>query len=322
MNYLKELKKVNKNLENFPLYKMDKERKVLKKAFNLAFKNKLFSLYLYEQPLQEKLKLKLLSTLTSKSGALGFLSIQILAANAIMNKNKFSKKDYYFKKKCGIAINHLRSNITHVNATKVDKGYMLNGNLTWASGYKIFDTLLVGFHFDNKEYEVMTTFKKEKGFEIISRPETFVGYSLGTVNIKLNDYFVKDEDIVSSNEIGNYNKNKSLSKTIQYTLYGISKGVIKEIDNIDFKKEANKRVKSLKNKIVNSTNGQELNKLRVELFNLVQEITTKAIILKGGKSILSDSNLQRYYQELIMFNANGLNQNIKDLFIESFHQNK
>jgi len=40
------------------------------------------------------------------------------------------------------------------------------------------------------------------------------------------------------------------------------------------------------------------------------------MILNGGKSILSNENLQRYYRELIMFNSNGLNQNIKELFLD------
>jgi hypothetical protein len=42
------------------------------------------------------------------------------------------------------------------------------------------------------------------------------------------------------------------------------------------------------------------------------------MILNGGKSILLEKNLQRYYRELIMFNSNGLNTKIKHLFLNSF----
>jgi len=42
------------------------------------------------------------------------------------------------------------------------------------------------------------------------------------------------------------------------------------------------------------------------------------MIVKGGKSILKTQTLQRYYRELIMFNANGLNQHIKELFLDDF----
>ncbi len=99
---------------------------------------------------------------------------------------------------------------------KCKDGYKLNGILTWASGYKIFDHLLVGFHFDGNEMEVLTKFEQTKGFYIGETPRTFVGQSLNTVNIELKDYFVKEEDVVSSNPIGNYSKNKSLSKTVHY----------------------------------------------------------------------------------------------------------
>lgn len=316
--YTKQLKETVSELKKLPLYKMDKERMVLKKGFDLSYKNGLFSLYKFKQPSQEKLKLKLFAKLTPISGSLSFLGIQTLAANAIMNKNKFVKKEFYFKKKCGIAINHLRAPITHVNAKKVKGGYLLNGKLTWASGYKIFDTLLIGFHYKNQEFEVMAPFKITKGFKILSRPDTFVGFSLSTVNITLKNFFVKDEDIVSSNIIGNYNKNKSLSKTIHYTIYGLGKGAINQIKNKEFKKEANSLLKAKKKAFVASKVGQELDILRVELFDLVQDIITTAMVLNGGKSILNDSNLQRYYQELIMFNANGLNKNVKNICLKEF----
>ena len=267
---------------------------------------------------QDILKLKLFTKLTSFSGSLSFLAIQILAANAIMNKNNFNRKDFYFNKKCGIAINHLRMNRTIVYATKCDNGYNLHGVISWASGYKIFDTLLIGFHYESREYEVMAPFEEIEGFNIIETPETFVGQSLNTVNIKLDNFFVKEEDIVSSNEIGNYTKNKSLSKTVHYALYGIGSGVIKEIENEDFKKYTKKRLKDIKKKFLNSKDGRELDELRIILFNFIQKVVTTQIILYGGKSILTTKNLQRYYRELIMFNSNGLNQEIKELFWHSF----
>ena len=148
--YINNINLTVKQIEDFPLYKIDEDVKLLKKVFNIAYKNRLFSLPTLQKENQDKLKLKLFTKLTPYSGSLSFLAIQILAANAIMNKNNFSKKDKYFNKKCGIAINHLRANKTIVSAKKFKDGYKLNGVLTWASGYKIFDSLLIGFHYDGK----------------------------------------------------------------------------------------------------------------------------------------------------------------------------
>lgn len=315
--YIKALKKTEYELKDFKLYKLDTNIKLLKKAFDIAYENGIFKLYDYPLKKQELLKFELFSKITKYSGNLSFLAIQILAANSIMNKNNFKRKEYFFKKKCGIAINHLRSNKTFVNAKKVENGYLLNGVLSWASGYKIFDKLLIGFHYENSEYEVLTSFKKSDSFLVIDRPKTFVGEALSTINVQLKDFFVKEKNIVSSNSIGNYTKNKSLSKTVHYALYSLGLGAIENIENSELKRKSKKSLKKIKHKILNSKSGNELDKLRVELFKLVQNIVTKGMILNGGKSILLTQNLQRYYRELIMFNSNGLNQKIKYLFLKT-----
>ena len=69
---------------------------------------------------------------------------------------------------------------------------------------------------------------------------------------------------------------------------------------------------------MNTTDGETMDRLRIELFNLVQQIVTTGMILHGGKSILATKALQRHYRELIMFNSNGLNDTIKGLFKASF----
>jgi hypothetical protein len=316
--YFKSLNKTVDELKKLPVYRIDNEVALLKDAFDIAYNNDIFNLYKFDTKTQDSLKLKLFSKLSPYSGSLSFLAIQILAANAIMGKNNFKKKDYYFKKRCGIAINHLRGNKTVVKAEKCENGYRLTGTLTWASGYKIFDELLIGFHYDNKEYEVLANFKEAAGFSIMDTPQTFVGQSLNTVNVRLDDFFVTSDDIVSSNIIGNYSKNKSISKTVHYALYSIGKAAIKNIEDELFKKVAKKRLKKIKQDFIASKDGQVLDELRIRLFNLIQKIITTAIVLNGGKSILTTKNLQRYYRELIMFNANGLNQDIKNLFLEDF----
>ncbi len=316
--FLNNIKKTTSQLKTIPSHKMDSDYKALKKAFDIAYENELFSFHKYPSHSPELLKFRLFRKITPYSGSLSFLAIQILAANAIMTKNNFKRKEHFFKKKCGISINHLRDNKTVVSAKKCQGGYKLNGKLTWASGYKIFDKLLVGFHYDNKEYEVLAKFKKKKGFNIIEAPETFVGYSLNTVNIELKDFFVKEENIVSSHEIGHYTKNKSLSKTVHYALYGVALGAIENIENEKLKKESKKRINKLKDAFIETQNGAYLDQIRIDLFNTIQDIITTAMILNGGKSILIEKNLQRFYREIIMFNSNGLNSHIKNLFLEKF----
>lgn len=318
--YLKSLEKTVEEIKTLSLHKIDEEVRLTKKAFDIAYKNGVFNLYKFDTKTQNKLKLKLFSKLTPYSGNLSFLAIQILAANSIMSKNDFKRKKYFFNKKCGIAINHLRANKTYVSATKHKNGYLLNGVLTWASGYKIFDRLLIGFHYENKEYEVLASFEKSKSFKIIDTPKTFVGQGLNTVNVYLENFYVKEINIVSANKIGNYSKNKSLSKTVHYALYSIARGAINNLESHTLKASSKIKLKDIKKRFLDSVDGQELDNLRVELFDLAQNIITTGMVLNGGKSILHDTHLQRYYKELIMFNSNGLNQTIKNIFLDKFTQ--
>ena len=296
----------------------DEDYKVLKNLFDIVYKSGVFDIITLPKDIQDEYKLILFKNLTQVSGTLAFLVIQILAANNIMGKNNYNKKDFYLEKRCGIAINHLRAPITIVSGEKCDGGYLLNGTLTWASGYKIFDTLLIGFHFDGFELEAMAPFENDKTFCVGQADLTFVGNGLNTVNIELKNYFVKDEDIVSSQILGNYTKVKSASKTVHFCIYGIGICAIKNINDDEFKKSAFKKLEQIKDMFMSSNDLETLDNLRIELFSIVQEIVTTAMILNGGKSILLSSTFQRLYRELIMFNSNGLNNSLKSIFKERF----
>jgi len=316
--YKKTLKKVVKKLKHFNLDELDCNYKKLKNAFDIAYEFKIFDLSDIEKEKLDLYKYELFKHLTKISGGLSFLAIQILAANAIMKGNKFQYKEKYFKKKCGIAINHLRAPITLVSGKKVTDGFHLNGTLTWASGYKIFDTLLIGFHCDGLEYEVIAKFKKQDGFNIGNADKTFVGNSLNTVNIELNNFFVKSKNIVSSQPIGNYSKAKSVSKTVHLCLYALGYTTLLYTKDKEFKKNARKKLNKLRDKFLNSSDPFKMDILRVQLFELVHSMITTSIVLHGGKSILSSEHLQRLYREIIMFNANGLNHDLKMISKSNF----
>lgn len=290
----------------------------LTKFFDIVYKSGVLNITHLEKSVQDQYKFELFTFLSSISGTLSFLTIQILAAYNIMQKYNYQKKEYYLNKKCGIAINHLRAPVTVVDSIKVEGGYKLNGTLTWASGYEIFDTLLIGFHNEADELEAIVSFEPQVGLKIGAVDETFVGYALNTVNIKLDNFFVKDEDIVSANSIGNYTKGKSASKTIHFCLYGLALSAILQSDNKQFKSKASYDLDMLKEKFIYSQDTHELDLLRVELFLLAQDIVTTAMSLIGGKSVLSSQNLQRFYRELIMFNSNGLNNTLKDMLKTKF----
>ena len=317
-HFLQDLRLTVIALNELPLDKLDTDTTLLNEAFQIVQNHNLFSLHTYDESLQDKLKLELFSALCPLSGSLAFLIIQTLAANRIMQGNKFIKSDEYYKKQCGIIINHLRVPKTVISSTKTETGYKLNGHLTWASGYQIFDTLVVGFHCEGVEMQAVMPFEQQNGCNIGQRDETLVGISMNTVSIKLDNLFIPHENIINTQPIGVYTQQKSISKTVHIALYGIGLGAIEVIKDSELKEEASKRLEFQKDAFMRTTDGNEMNKLRIDLFTLIQKIITTAMTLIGGKSILSSEMLQRYYREIIMFNSNGLNSEIKQLFKEAF----
>lgn len=305
-------------LKELPLYTLDQQSQMLKKAFDIAYENEIFRIVNLEPFEQGEARYKLFTHLTKYSGSLVFLGIQILAANNIMLANNFPFRGEYFNKKCGIAINHLRAPKTIISADRDEDGYRLNGTLTWASGYGIFDLLLVGFHCGEYEYVAVVPFEEAKGFKVGEIAKSFVGESMATVNIELDSFFIPKDHVVAFSPIGSYTKAKSISKTVHIAIYSLGLGAIEELHDEDVKVDASQRLESVKEKFMSTNNGDVMDKLRIELFELVQDIITTGIILVGGKSVLATETLQRYYRELIMFNSNGLNNTIKGLFKEKF----
>ena len=321
MNYKTYEKQINSAIEELKmleLYRLDSDPVLLKEAFDILYKKEIFTLYNVDKFLHNEYKFILFSMLTKYSGSLAFLSIQILASHAIMAGNNFPKREEYFAKKCGIAINHLRAPVTVVSATKTKGGYLLSGLLTWASGYEIFDTLLIGFHHDGCEHEAMAGFKSSENFKVGEVASSFVGNSMATVNIELNDFFVPYEDVVSSQIMGNYTKHKSISKTVHFALYGVGLGAIEALHDEEVQSSAKNQLESIKEQFLSTNSGEVMDRLRIELFMLIQSVITTGMVLYGGKSILIEEKMQRYYRELIMFNSNGLNNTIKGLFKENF----
>jgi len=305
-------------LQKLPLHTLDQQNKMLKKAFDIGYEHEVFKIVDVDGFQQGDARFLLFSSLTRYSGSLVFLAIQILAANNIMFANDFPLKNEYFNKKCGIAINHLRAPKTIVSADRSEDGFTLSGTLTWASGYGIFDTLLVGFHCEGDEYVAVIPFEEAKGFEVGETAQTFVGESMATVDIVLDQFFIPKEHVVASAPIGSYTQAKSLSKTVHIAIYSLGLGAIEQLQDEEVKMHASQKLEAIKQEFMATHNGDVMDALRIELFELVQDIITTGMVLVGGKSVLATQTLQRYYRELIMFNSNGLNGTIKGLFKEKF----
>jgi len=319
-DYAARLERIRRTLEGLPLLTFDNDTACLKEGFDLAYREGVFAFHRYEPALHEWLKFLLFSELTPLSGALAFLAVQILAANKIMHANGFAQRDVYFEKRCGIAVNHLRAPVTVVHAVRENGRYYLTGRLSWASGYGIFDTLVAGFHCDGRELQAVVPFTPQPGFRVGDKIETFAAGAMHTVDVELEAFEVAEAQIVADRPLGTYTQNKSISKTVHYALYGLGLGAVEAIRDEESREKAGAALEKLCAAILEATEGDLLDVLRVELFHLVQEIVTTGMILNGSGSLLAGEPLQRYYRELMMFNANGLNNELKQRYKTAFLQ--
>ena len=318
LDYYNRLQLTVEKLQALPLHTMDTQTSALKEAFDIAYEHEVFKIVDVPDFQQSDARFALFTSMTKYSGSLIFLAIQILAANNIMNANDFPLARTFYNKKCGIAINHLRAPYTVVSAVQNEDGFRLDGSLKWASGYGIFDTLLVGFHCEEKEYVAVVPFEKAKGFTVGEPVESFVGESMATVDIVLESFFIPQEHVVASAPLGSYSASKSISKTVHVAIYSLGLGAIDHLEDEEVKQRAIEKLTAIKDEFMATHLGDVMDKLRIELFTLVQDIITTGMILNGGRSVLATEMLQQYYRELMMFNSNGLNDTIKGLFKDRF----
>ena len=318
-NYSDILEKTKKSLEQFDANQADLDSTELAQMYSVVFKSGLLEITHLPKLKQEELKQQLFFMLCQISGSLAFLVVQNLAAFTIMDNNNFLKRDNYKQYSCGIAINHLRSPKDEVEAKRVDGGYVVSGELRWVSGDTIFEKLIVGFCFCGSEMEAIVDFKNSDSFKIDKAELTVAGYAMMTQTISLKEYFVPNDTIISSHPRGNYTKAKSASKTVHFCLYALAWRASTELEDLQLKKSIQNRLDELKSSFMNSHDGYTLDNLRIELFSYALDVAKLALTLSGGRALLLSSPIQRVYREILMFNANGLNKNLKDLFLKKFN---
>jgi len=256
----------------------------------------------------EGIKQLLFSALCAKSGALGFLAVQHLAAYKIMHNGHYKHANDLA---CGIAINHLRAPKRLVVATKRGRHYYLNGTLRWASGFSIFDALVIGFHYEQYEMHALIDFNVQPGLNVSEKVQTFAANSMNTRNVELIDFKLDERAIIAQKEQGAYTQQKSLSKTVHYAFLGICQGALESCSDVTLETFALEQLQQFTNAIASCGEASTLLELRQQLFFFAQQLITTAMVQQGGAASLADASLQRLYRELMLFNANGLNADMK-----------
>lgn len=143
--------------------------------------------------------------ITRLSGALCFLLMQYYTATSfIANSQNHKLKEELLRNNsnrnylCGISHAHLR-NIESPPVVGVDNGdkYTINGILSYVTGYKIFNKLLLGFVSGNKKVFALIPFEESKSFSILGKLDLVAVNSTNTVTCQLINYQIDKSMIVA-----------------------------------------------------------------------------------------------------------------------------
>lgn len=252
------------------------------------------------------------------SGGLAFLlfqnfaSLRLLSHDAYNDKQQLKKEAY----SCGIAIAHLRRETPCAFAKDLGDGHIeLNGLLPWASGFRIYDYVIIGFHYQNQEALALVPFKESQSF-VISKPiETFVANAVNTVSVQLNQYVIDKNALIKQEALGFFREVSKNSINMLSLLTGINERAIDLLN----KKEpeiANQFSKKL-NKIEGILlSNENIVDTRLDLLHLSQVIISFLAATTGGKSALIENPIQRLYRESLLFSLSGISVDIVDIFRE------
>ena len=305
-NYLK-----NINLDELEL--CDKDPDILKK--HLMFLNKELIENIYRSSNREITTHNALGKLSYFSGALSFLFLQNLSAMAYFTKVSDTRlarlRDILYD--CGIAFAHLRNSKTFVNGIQNSESIALNGNLPWASGYRIFNYILLGFHIDGQEAIAWCEFSESRNFIISGIMDTFVASSINTVSIKLKDFIIPASNIISLESMGTFNELLGDSSRMPSLITGIIQKSIDLMPDIYTKEKEhfNYQLSIIKESILNRN---KIVSTRVECLKLAQMVTAFCSVANGGRSVLLSNVIQRLYRECLLFSLSGVSPNILDKY--------
>lgn len=213
----------------------------------------------------------------------------------------------------GLGTTHLASPFGNpLTAVLVDKKYRVTGIIPWASGRKLFEKIILGFRTETQTIFALVNFPKfDTEIQQITQHNLKVMNSTDTVSVKLTDFVVEEDCIISCSEIG---KSVQLRPSrYWHPELGIAKECLRKIESwvemTKHPKAANVRIKLkfLKEKVQNierlekmSSPEKDSDQTSIDIQNLILTsirlliLATGSMILKSESEILllqSQSNL-------------------------------
>lgn len=290
--------------------RMDVDPKALRKGFKGLAKHKLLRQRVSKEygghALEREEYFAYTEQIQSYSGALGFLQRQHQAAGRFISQsdNMALKREWLplmikGKRTVGISVSHLRAPATPcVEAVPTDGGWSLKGHVSWVSGYRLFDWLIMGFFCPREGLEGMglVRFKKRRTCHVSKAINTIAMSSTQTVSLELKDYFLPESHIVSLKPISSY-KDASNVLDLQFVnLSALALGFLRDLDAPALQDAYETCREAFLEKGADVSLYAEMNRIATHLSHMAR-------FSNGTQSIICPNPIERRCRELMLFSV-------------------
>ncbi len=283
-------------------------------------------------------------TIVQYSGALTFLQHQHQGAiRTIASSQSDAIKARYIPQLMagellvGVGISQLRQRQNcSLKGIETHAGYRVMGSLPWASGYKHFKKIIIGFvtaaneavyaiiPFNNKNSQKFGQITCSNVLPLI------VAQSTNTVNISFYDYFIHNDDIVLFKSAENFFQDNFVTLNNSSFHIGLALAALKLIRPFigskhpmlaDIATNAEREIFTYTSDVIQALSSGNFDNfliLRARGIELSNNLTRLACLMNKGQCILQTNPAQRLYRECLLFNSFGSSDKLVEQCLQVF----
>ncbi|MCC5832339.1 MAG: acyl-CoA/acyl-ACP dehydrogenase [Chlamydiales bacterium] len=299
--------------------RIDREPRALSKALKLLARHKFLAQRVSNEyggrNLDREAYFSFLEVIQSYSGALGFFQRQHQSAGRIIsNCEKTSLKQEWLplmargKRKVGVSISHLRAPSTPcIEALPKEGGWSLKGHVSWVSGYRLFDWLIMGFFCPQEGLEGMGLFpfKKARTFKVSKVLDTIALGSMRTLSVELKDHFLPESHLISLKPIGSFGDSSNPLDVHFVNLSALALGFLRDIEAPVLQEAYEACREAYLEKGADESLYAEMNRIATHLSHIAR-------FSGGTRYVICPNSVERRCRELMLFSVILPSKNVRE----------
>jgi len=321
---------------------MDSDPSSLMKGFSFLGEKHLLALKVPKEydgeGLSREEAFSFLELLTSYSGALGFFQRQHQAAGRIiaLGDNSELKSEYLPRMgsgeiTSGVAYSHLRF-LPRMNITgrRTSQGIEISGRVSWVSGYRLFENLVIGFFLPEENLEGFGWIPFIESASVkMSQPFNTVSLSsLQTVSIEFHNCLIPHEQVISLSSMGTLASSGRATARHFVSMSALGLALKRELELIEevsiqkYCPSLFEKWQSVRSAYQNRTNDDEMDSLFAQMHHIVTHLLHLARFSWGTAALICPNSLpnslERRYREYLLFSMICMNKELREKCLDLY----